>query len=47
VIVDHHAVEICVVVSHRAASFICRLWTPPHAGEVLPNFFIDRVLLFF
>jgi hypothetical protein len=35
VIIGHRAVEICVDVSHRAATFICRFWTPPHAGEVL------------
>jgi hypothetical protein len=47
VIVGHRVVEICVVVSHRADTFICRFWTPPRAGEVLPKFFVDRVLLIF
>jgi hypothetical protein len=47
VIVGHRAVEICVDVSHHAATFICRFWTPPHAAEVLPKFFVDRLLLIF
>jgi hypothetical protein len=47
VIVGHRVVEICVDVSHRAATFICRFWKPPLAGEVLPKFSIDRLLLNF
>jgi hypothetical protein len=42
---DHRVVEICVDVSHRAATFICRFWTPPRAAEVLPKFFVARLLL--
>jgi hypothetical protein len=38
VIVGHRAVELCVYVSHRADSFICRISKPPRAGEVLPKF---------
>ena len=37
-IVGHRAVELCVDVSHRADNFICRIWKPPRAGEVLPKF---------
>jgi hypothetical protein len=47
VIVGHCAVEICVDVSHRGATFICKFWTPPRVGEVLPKFFVDRFLLIF
>jgi hypothetical protein len=47
VIVGHRAVEIRVDVSHRAATFICKFWTPPHAEEVLSKFFVDRILLIF
>jgi hypothetical protein len=35
-----------VGVSHRAVSF-CRFWKPPRAEEVLPNFFVDRLVVFF
>ena len=45
VIVGHRAVELCVYVSHRADSFICRILKPPRAGEVLPKFFGARLLL--
>jgi hypothetical protein len=38
VIAGHHVVELCVYVSHRANSFICRISKPPRAGEVLPKF---------
>jgi hypothetical protein len=38
VIFDHHTVDMCVNISHRAVSFICRFWKPPCAGEVLSNF---------
>jgi hypothetical protein len=38
VIVGHRAVKLCVYVSHRADSFICRISKPPRAGEVLPKF---------
>jgi hypothetical protein len=38
---------IRVNVSHRAVTFICRFWKPPRAGEVLPNFFVDRLVYFF
>jgi hypothetical protein len=38
VIVGHRVVELCVYVSHRADSFICRISKPPRAGEVLPKF---------
>jgi hypothetical protein len=34
-----------VDVSHRVDSFICRFYKPPHAGEVLPKFSIDGLLL--
>jgi hypothetical protein len=47
VIVGHRAVDICVDVSHHAVTFICRFWKPPGAGEVLPNFFVDRLVYFF
>jgi hypothetical protein len=46
VIVGHRAVEICVDVSHRADTFICRFWKPPRTGEVLPKFSIDRLRLY-
>jgi hypothetical protein len=46
-IVGHRPVDIFVDVSHRAASFICRFWKHPRTGEVLPNFFVDRLELFF
>jgi hypothetical protein len=39
-------VKICVNVSHRAASFICRFWKPPCVGEVLPKCFVDRIVNF-
>jgi hypothetical protein len=45
VIVGHRAIEICVVVSHHADTFICRFYKPPRAGEVLPKFSIARLLL--
>jgi hypothetical protein len=45
VIVGHRAIELCVDVSHRADTFICRISKPPCAGEVLPKFSIDRLLL--
>jgi hypothetical protein len=45
VIASHHAFELCVDVSHRADTFICRISKPPRAGEVLPKFSIDRLLL--
>jgi hypothetical protein len=45
VIAGHRAVELCVDVSHRADSFICRFYKPPRAGEVLPKFSIARLLL--
>jgi hypothetical protein len=45
VIVGYRAVEICVVVSHRADIFICRFYKPSHAGEVLPKFSIVRIML--
>jgi hypothetical protein len=38
VIADHRAVELCVYVSHRTDSFICRILKPPRVGEVLPKF---------
>jgi hypothetical protein len=47
VIVVHRVVDICVDVSHRGASFICRFRKPPRAGEVLANFFVDRLELIF
>jgi hypothetical protein len=37
---------IRVNVSHRVVTFICRFWKPPRAGEVLPNFFVDRLVYF-
>jgi hypothetical protein len=45
VIAGHRAVELCVDVSHRADSFICRISKPPRAGEVLPKFSVARLLL--
>jgi hypothetical protein len=45
VIAGHRAVEICVVVSHRDDTFICRFYKPPRAGEVLPEFSIARLML--
>jgi hypothetical protein len=44
VIAGHRVVELCVDVSHRAVTYICRLWKPPRAGEVLPIFLVDRLL---
>jgi hypothetical protein len=44
-IVGHHAVELCMDISHRVDSFICKISKPPHAGEVLPKFFVARLLL--
>jgi hypothetical protein len=34
----HSAVDIPMNVNHRAATFICRFWKPPHVGEMLPIF---------
>jgi hypothetical protein len=45
VIAGHRAVELCVDVSHRADSFICRISKPPRAGEALPKFSVSRLLL--
>jgi hypothetical protein len=45
VIAGHRAVELCVYVSDRAGSFICRISKPPRAGEELPKFSIARLLL--
>jgi hypothetical protein len=45
VIAGHRAVELCVSVSHRADSFICRISKPPRAGEVLSKFSVARLLL--
>jgi hypothetical protein len=45
VITGHRVVELCVDVSHRADPFICRISKPPRAGEVLPKFFVARLLL--
>jgi hypothetical protein len=45
VIIDHRAIDICVDVSHHADTFICRISKLPRAGEVLPKFSIDRLLL--
>jgi hypothetical protein len=46
VIVGHRAVDICVDVGYREVSFIYRFWKPPHTGEVLPIFFVDKLVLF-
>jgi hypothetical protein len=35
-----------VDVIHCADTFICKFWKPPHAGEVLPKFSIDRLRLY-
>jgi hypothetical protein len=40
---DHRAVELCVDVSYRADSFICRILKPLRAGEVLPKFSVARI----
>jgi hypothetical protein len=45
VIAGHRAIELCVDVSRRADTFICRISKLPRAGEVLPKFSIDRLLL--
>jgi hypothetical protein len=45
VIAGHRAVEIYVVVSHHADTFICRFYKPLRAGEVLPEFSIARLML--
>jgi hypothetical protein len=45
VIAGHRVVELCVDVSHRVDTFIYRISKTPHAGEVLPTFSIDRLLL--
>jgi hypothetical protein len=45
VIAGHRAVELCVDVSHRADTFICRISKPSRAGEVLLKFSIDKLLL--
>jgi hypothetical protein len=34
VIAGHRVVELCVYVSHRADSFICRISKPPRARRV-------------
>jgi hypothetical protein len=47
VIVGHCVVDICVDVSYRVVSFICRFWKPPRAGEVLPIIFVDRLVFIF
>jgi hypothetical protein len=39
-IAGHRAVKLCVDVSHRGDSFICRILKPPRAGEVLPKFYV-------
>jgi hypothetical protein len=39
--------DIFVDVSHGAACFICRFCKHLRTGEVLPNFFVDRLELFF
>jgi hypothetical protein len=44
-IAGHRAVELCVDVSYRADSFICKISKPPRAGEVLPKFTFARFLL--
>jgi hypothetical protein len=41
----HRVVELCVYVSHRADSFICRISKPPRVGEVLPKFSVARLVL--
>jgi hypothetical protein len=45
VIVGHRAVELCMDVSHRVDTFICRISKLPRAGEVLPKFSVARLLL--
>jgi hypothetical protein len=45
VIAGHRVVELCMEVSHRADTFICRILKPPRAGEVLPKFSVARLLL--
>jgi hypothetical protein len=47
VIVDHHVVDICVHVSHRTASFIYRFCKPLSVGEVLSNFLLTGLFIFF
>jgi hypothetical protein len=47
VIIGHRVVEKCVDVSHHAASFICRFWKHTRTGEVLSNFFVDKLELMF
>jgi hypothetical protein len=48
VIDDHRVVWcICVDVNHHAVTFICRLWKPPRAWEVLPIFLLTGLFNFF
>jgi hypothetical protein len=47
VIFGHHAVGMCVNVSHRAVSFICRFWKPRGVGEVLSIFLLTYFCSFF
>ena len=46
-IVGHRAIDICVDVSHRVVSFICRFWELPYVGEVLPQFSVDMFVFIF
>jgi hypothetical protein len=46
-IFGYRAVEIYVNVSHHVVTFICRLWKLPCMREVLPNFFVDRLVFIF
>jgi hypothetical protein len=47
VIGGHCVVDVYRRVSHRVVTFICRLWKPPCAGEVLPKFFVDKLVYVF
>jgi hypothetical protein len=46
VVVKHRAINIYVVVGHRAV-VSCRFWKPHRAGEVLPKFSIDSLMFHF
>jgi hypothetical protein len=46
VIVGQSVVDICVDVGYREVSFIYIFWKRPHTREVLPNFFVDKLVLF-
>jgi hypothetical protein len=43
---EHRVIDVYLRVSHHVVTFVCRLWKPLRAGEVLPNFFVDMLVYF-